>query len=248
MGSQLVLRGAEAVMKAFSVACLITVLAYALFASGIGLGLPDTTPKWIWQAIRVTPLSEDIYGPSVLTRSTLRSDHRLAFALDKEIATSMLEPGVEQDPDDSGYVDPNGVSIKSTGTFRADLYDLGWWPPVILATISAAAALALAAFWWIAASLVRSARTGPPFTTRNARRLLALGVFATVGPTLWNVTSHLVDRALLSNTAAGGRFVPVAEWWQVPNYSTIAIGLVLLTLAAIWRRGVALEEDVEGLV
>lgn len=193
-------------------------------------------------------MGEDRFEPSILTHSVDVSDQKLLSDVSRQLATSMLEPGRAQAPDGEAHLSPLGLLVSPNGTFNVEFLDNHWWTQLAMGTVTALAAVLLAGFCWIVANLVRSAREGSPFTRRNARRLGILGALAALGPSLWKITDHVVNTQLLADTSAAGRFVPVVEWWQVPNYTTIAIGLVLLTLAASWRRGVELEKDVEGLV
>ena len=114
--------------------------------------------------------------------------------------------------------------------------------------VQVAILLAVAWIWWTLASLVASGRTATPFTRRNARRLTAIGLVVLLGGTAaalaqWATLTWMIRTSNatvpIGSPGFGIGYVP---WW------TAWVGASLLVLAAVWRRGVRMEHDVQGLV
>jgi hypothetical protein len=105
----------------------------------------------------------------------------------------------------------------------------------------------LAVLWWILSRIVASARHGDPFTNRNARRLATAGVLVMAGPALAILIQQVAVRSMLTDSTAADKADIWFQWESAPWW-TLGVGLALLVLAAVWRQGVALREDVEGLV
>lgn len=107
--------------------------------------------------------------------------------------------------------------------------------------------LALTWLWWTLSRMVGTARDGDPFTLANARRLAIAGVVVGLVPLIALLTQQLVLRWMLASSSAAGK----ADIWYrggMLPLGTLGAGLALLVLAAIWRRGVAMRRDLEGLV
>lgn len=91
---------------------------------------------------------------------------------------------------------------------------------------------------------VRSARRTDPFTKANARRLYVVAGLVGVGGTAVNVLGQAVRRWLL-DTSAASELVVVDAYF---SFAPLVIGTLIAALATVWRRGVQLSEELEGVV
>lgn len=92
--------------------------------------------------------------------------------------------------------------------------------------------------------IVRSARVGDPFVRANVSRLRALAVVVGIGGLIVSAYAAWLRRWLLDGSGAAGL---VAQDWTV-SFLPLVAGVVVGVLAEVWRRGVAMREDLEGLV
>ena len=116
-------------------------------------------------------------------------------------------------------------------------YVWGLVPVVVLLALAVAAARLLL-------GVVRSLRSGDPFTSANARRLSALAGLVIIGGIFHPFLQGIAHEAVLqpvSAEAAKGLSVDLHLW---PAVAGILIGF----LAEVFARGARLREDVEGLV
>lgn len=104
-------------------------------------------------------------------------------------------------------------------------------------------ALVLAGAWQVF-QIVRSARSGDPFSKANERRLRKLAFLVGVGGSI-NIWFGAVAEAWLVQRSAAASFVdPSFEFSFLP----IIIGITIAVLASVWGTGVQLREDVDGMV
>lgn len=89
-----------------------------------------------------------------------------------------------------------------------------------------------------------SARRGDPFTRANTARLRAIAALVMVGGTAVSFLSSVVSMWLVAESPAGRIVTPSVSITLLP----LLVGLLVLALAEVWNRGVALREDTEGLV
>lgn len=126
------------------------------------------------------------------------------------------------------------------GALRLPVSILPWWLFALVWTASAAAIGLTLLFLHHLRRIFQRARSGAPFDAINARRLRWLGFLAlalAVLRALMELVASVVVRGhLISETLA----VPLG---LSVDGSLVIFGLVLLALAAIFRRGAELEED-----
>ena len=136
------------------------------------------------------------------------------------------------------------VELASGSPMHLTFWGLRWWedlafwmPPL------AFGALALGVIWslW---QIVRTLPTGDVFTAPNVRRVMLIGVLVGVGSPALQLTVHLAQRAVLAHSAAAG-IVKVAPSF---NLLPLWLGAVVLLLAEVFRQGVRMRAEVEGLV
>ena len=92
--------------------------------------------------------------------------------------------------------------------------------------------------------VARGLRTGDPFTTGNARRLVALGTLLIVGGALVPVLQGIAFEAVLDPLLPEGPRTWTLDLSVWPVLSGVLVGF----LAEVFSRGARLREDVEGLV
>ena len=107
--------------------------------------------------------------------------------------------------------------------------------------------LSVAAGAWLLAGVLRSVGRGHPFDRRNPRRLVGLGTAVLIGGLLAPILRDVASTAVLETTGLverGSPFVIAATISFLP----IVLAVVALTAAEAFRRGGALQHDVDGLV
>lgn len=101
-----------------------------------------------------------------------------------------------------------------------------------------------AAGLWLLGDLTRSARRGDPFTRGNVRRLMVLTSLVAVGGVVGEWGRALVRLWLVDSSDLGS----LVQHDATVSFAFVAVVLLLGLVTEVWRRGVALREDVEGLV
>lgn len=105
----------------------------------------------------------------------------------------------------------------------------------MIAALRTALFLLLAAFFLQALLIVRSVQRANPFTRANATRLARMG-WIVLAPALFDASNYIAG--LRSPTSENVMMLVILS----------AFGLVLLILAGVFRRGIAMREDLEGTV
>ncbi len=123
-----------------------------------------------------------------------------------------------------------------------------WEETVAYAALGAATSLGLAFVCWALAGLTRSSRAASPFTRANARRLTTVGALLLLGGPAaslgqWGVRAWMIESASYAAVLGPPSYGLVDLPWSV-----MGAGAVLLVIALVWRRGVTMAEDLEGLV
>lgn len=143
---------------------------------------------------------------------------------------------------------PEGISatrVSETVELTVDVLPLGLrllaagGPVVFLLSVAAGA--------WLLAGVVRSVGRGRPFDRRNPGRLVGLGVVILVGGLLAPLLRDVASTVVLEATdlvEPGSPFVIAATFSFLP----IMLAVLVLTVAEAFRRGGALEDEVEGMV
>lgn len=165
---------------------------------------------------------------------------------DQELIFSTTNALSDLGPDGSGLA-PRGYADPTLGT-GLSFTDASWGQHGAWAALHAATWLGLAGIAVTLATLVRSSRTATPFTARNATRLTRLAGVLIVGGLLvsvgrWALLAWMTATSSVADRVEG----PSYDLLSVP-WGTIAAGAGLLVLAGVWRRGVVMARDLEGLV
>ncbi|MCY9784229.1 hypothetical protein KIK06_10020 [Nocardiopsis sp. EMB25] len=145
---------------------------------------------------------------------------------------------------------PSGDGFEFTGAVTAELTVTA--PTVVERVWAMAPSLIVAAQIVFVATLllrvVRSLRTGEPFSAVNARRIGVCAAVTLVGgvlaAALRAVGSHMIVGGAVPSLVGGFALEPVVE---LP-VASLLLGLGLASAAAFLRAGALLREEVEGLV
>jgi hypothetical protein len=105
------------------------------------------------------------------------------------------------------------------------------------------AALTLAVIWLLW-RIVRTVSTGEVFSAVNARRVTAIGLLIAVGASLLQLATYWLDKGVIARSAAAGVLDVPFSFSFVPLW----VGAVIVLLAEVFRQGVRLRTEVEGLV
>jgi hypothetical protein len=97
---------------------------------------------------------------------------------------------------------------------------------------------------WLLADLTRSARRGSPFTRRNVHRLMVLTGLVAVGGLIGDWGAALVRLWVIDSSDLGSLVPHDAEL----GFTFLGVVLLLGVVTEVWRRGVAMREDLDGLV
>lgn len=229
-------------LRVFSLGMLLAALALTIGPSGLGLLSGEYLRTW-------TP-----------TRDAVMVTGERA-----QVAPHLADPLMDQLRAQVGSLDDRSTAlVEASNASRGNLderptdlaefnglpeVEVTFWSPstgqqTSYVATRAIPALAGAAGLWILAALVRSAAGGDPFTSRNVRRLSWLTGLVLVAGVVgdWGreaVRLWLIETSdLAADTAAT---VEVSWWW-------LGVAAVLGVITAVWRRGVAMRSDLEGLV
>lgn len=143
---------------------------------------------------------------------------------------------------------PAGIAatpVSETVELTVDALPLGL--RLLAAAGPAVFLLSVAAGAWLLAGIVRSVGRGRPFDRRNPGRLVGLAAAILVGGLLAPVLRDLASTAVLEATDlvdTGSPFVIAASISFLP----VMLAVLVLTVAEAFRRGGALEREVEGMV
>lgn len=97
---------------------------------------------------------------------------------------------------------------------------------------------------WLVFQILRSMRQGDPFTTPNEHRLWLLALVVGGGGTAYQLIDDFVRMLLIQRSAAADLFARTATISFLP----LVLGLLIALLAAVWRIGIDLREDVEATI
>ena len=236
-GNDVFLRLAQWVLVGLALLSLLGGAAAALGVSGSSSLYDRHVPRVVAEvAQRVWPGSGEMPSALVKVREEHRTDTYEAF---------------NQISREGGRV-PKGWAELPAAPTVGSAGQLTFWDPGILRRtawliVISLTPIGLAWLWWTLSKIVASAREGDPFNERNARRLGVAGGLVVLGPALVILGRQLVLKWMLANSTAAGKADLWFRWGTLPLW-TLGVGLALIVLAGVWRRGVAMRQDLEGLV
>ncbi len=95
---------------------------------------------------------------------------------------------------------------------------------------------------WLLADLTRSARRGSPFTRRNVHRLMVLTSLVAAGGLIGDWGAAAVRFWVIDSSDLGSLVSPGGEM----SFAFLGVVLLLGVVTEVWRRGVAMREDLDG--
>lgn len=219
-------------VAALRVAALVSAATCLVWILGsMGTGLLFDGPE----QVRETAGSFDLEAAAGFPRVAVEVDGKVFLGTAGGLNTS------------DGYSVP-GAFAEYSLDFIASFYEPSGLQRLAYVGLQCSLSLGFAWLWWTLARLVVSAREGDPFTQANVGRLRAIGWLVLVGGPVYAVGMWLIHRWLLATSElADEATVWPLDWRDIPWWS-VGVGLAVLVLAAVWRRGVAMRHDVEGLV
>lgn len=170
----------------------------------------------------------------------------LTWIRDLPLRTQVQLEGGEPLPTELAAPAP-GVQLTWDGatTARFEHLDAGTWLAFLAPGLVVTVATLITA--WLLWRLLRSIEDGRPFVAGNLWRLRGIAAVLLLGPPL-----HLVAGAWSAGalTAAALEEAPTGFWFMLsPSFVLVmGVGMLLAAIAEAFRRGTALEHDVEGLV
>jgi hypothetical protein len=221
---------AEGALRAAAAVALVASLALPLGTNGLGLLQGRSLLHATQEAEMVMNERTELTGAAGLA-SVAAANARLGS----------LEQRSDQEASGSttNWAEVSGPTEVSVSFWNPTLAQR--WAYVLVRALPAAAA---AAGLWLLAALVRSCRVGDPFTGRNVRRLGWITVLTAAGGVIGDWGASFVRRWLLDSSDAA-RLVPMDFSL---SFGFVGLVLVLGVVTGVWRRGVAMREDLDGLV
>lgn len=97
------------------------------------------------------------------------------------------------------------------------------------------------------ARLVADSRRESPFQLRNVVRLRCIGLLLLVGAPLASFAHWACERWMVESSSAGDRVTAYGYGLSALPLWTMLVGAAVLVLADVWKRGVRMADDVDGL-
>ena len=140
-----------------------------------------------------------------------------------------------------------GVTLTHGAAFIAEFANpsAGQWLASLVPNVIFTALMAVVT--WLLWGLLDGVRDGRPFTHANVGRLRAIAIVIIAGAAMLFVAQGLVNGYLHSSAVEGASVVFLNDS-SASDLLLPGVGFLLAALAQAFRRGVELEEDVEGLV
>ncbi|MCB1302383.1 MAG: DUF2975 domain-containing protein [Tetrasphaera sp.] len=214
----------EAVIWLVMIAALLTGLGYVIGPNGLGL----IHGKIRWPFIGNSQYEMSVETP-LDTAVTITGAPTMCHSLDGSVDCATGRPPVEV-----------GHPVTATVQFPRPTTTQRWLWVLGLAAGPVVAAVCL----WLILRMLRSARHGDPFTRENLRRMQWLAILVGIDGSLVTWSGAFLDRWLLDTSAAEKIVAMTFDFSFLPAIGGLLIGV----LAEVWRRGMAMREDLDGLV
>ncbi|MDR3068815.1 MAG: DUF2975 domain-containing protein [Cellulomonas sp.] len=164
----------------------------------------------------------------------------LPVTLDEAGVAAVYAPGRTEAGE--GWTRIPGVSLTDPQTTALAKFDHPGWVDFMATTgstvLNGLVVVAAIFFLW---RVARTIRSGNPFDPANTRRLYTVGVLFLVGAGLSWAGAFFTFVAL-------GPLSDYVDWSVEMRLDLLVLGLVVVTVAEVFRRGVTLRQDTEGLV
>ncbi len=158
----------------------------------------------------------------------------------------MLDLGQQLTPYDGGEVTGSFGDINVGWSIQVSI--MTGWQQVVFLALKVVPLLVTATLWWTLASVVKQSRSQSAFTRANARRLTVAGSVVAMGAPLLALATWGHHRWVLSTAQLREFVIPPNFDLSFMPWTAIAAGIALVVLGSVWRRGVAIQQDVDGLV
>jgi hypothetical protein len=97
---------------------------------------------------------------------------------------------------------------------------------------------------WLLWRIIRTVSTAEVFTPANARRMVGIGLAVAVGGSAVQLLGYAAHKGILARSAAAG----IVDITFSFSYLPLVIGAIVLLLAEVFRQGVRLRAEVDGLI
>ena len=146
----------------------------------------------------------------------------------------------------SGIELPRGATHDGNATMDLLLKDPTLGERLVQALPEFLVAALTIAVAWLLFRLLRSTQAGEPFTKRNVRRINTIALIVGLGGVMGQLAQAIADNAIQTtgrlpdrvDLTLGATFTPLP----------LVVMLVIALIGEVFRRGVQLRDDVEGLV
>lgn len=151
----------------------------------------------------------------------------------------------DQGPEYAGATPVGGVTVQHSGelVWEQAGAGVGRWLVSLLPDLVTGAVIAVSAL--LVLRLIRQIESGVPFDTSSVWYVRVLGLmtfcYGIFMPLLVLVVGVVLTFGVQDEPAYGFQF-------DGSDFLPIAVGLVLLVVAEVWRRGSQIADDLEGLV
>jgi hypothetical protein len=169
-------------------------------------------------------------------------EEALRFDLTPEGVREVL--GTEAQLPESGQVVLDGVTLTPTVTAEVVFARPGWADFLATTGSSLVVGITGAGVALLVLLVVRSVRTGSPFSSRNVRLMYWAGVATMIGGTVNMAVTAVGSFAAAARPAVEELVYPSA----LLEFGFVALGAVFIVMAEVFRRGLALLRETEGLV
>lgn len=97
---------------------------------------------------------------------------------------------------------------------------------------------------WLLWRIVRTVPTAEVFTRVNARRMVGVGLAVAIGGSAVQLLGYAAHNGILARSAAAG----IVDITFSFSFLPLVVGAIVLLLAEVFRQGVRLRAEVDGLV
>ena len=220
---------AEWLLRAGAVLALLTAVALLLGTNGLGL-VPGSVPL-LGSQNEVMSERTEITGAEGL--ATVQAVNDRLGPLEQRTDAARSGATVRNWAEAAG---PTEVTVQLWSPSTAQR----WAWTLVRAVPALAGGLAL----WLLAGVAWSARQGDAFTRDNVRRLQAVTALTVLAGLVGEWGTTFVRRWLLDSSDLGA-LVPTDFSM---SFAFLGLVAVLAVITTVWRRGVRMREDLDGLV
>lgn len=150
-------------------------------------------------------------------------------------------------PDQNGAVPPHWGELLP-GASVVQLWDASLLQRISYLLLEVTVFVAVSVVALTLARLVADSRKESPFTLRNVRRLQRIGALLLVGAPVASFAHWACERWMVESSSVGDRVTRYGYGLSSLPVWTMLVGAAVLVLADVWKRGVAMADDVRGLV